>query len=365
MKIGIKLLAVAILSLTMGIAFASPLLVTELNIRPWTNYVQGQTAQFSVNVVYANFTLQNADAPVEQDSGPTITYFAVVNITNLSDLGATLQRVEFTAAPQIDSVPTNGSVTWDAKGAWVDGKYYNLTWVDSSSPYFDENGHFVQPGFKLANPYWMQGVQISDWYVNGNVTSTYLNMNGTWTNVTGHIDVTRTPLGNAYSSDGTDVVADNIQAFDSEAFKNFGTENFTSNGTGYGSSFGMMNETDHLVGPGYFNNSWEPQQSRLIAISGSWQVLASLGAGDEPVKEIQGSNLTFMTQVDNMADLPVQLQGIVNNTVTNTLSTDVELVQVQLTQSGNSYLYNPLSLDNQAFQIDQWGVEATLRSQTP
>lgn len=82
------------LSLTVGIACASPLLVTELNIRPWINQVQGVTAQFEVKVVYANFTLQNGDKPVTQDSGPTISYFAVVNITNLSNLLSLLRALD-------------------------------------------------------------------------------------------------------------------------------------------------------------------------------------------------------------------------------------------------------------------------------
>ncbi len=212
MKFALKLIVFAILSFSIGIACASPLLVTELNIRPYINYVQGETVQFNINVIYANFTLQNADKPVEQNSGPTISYFAVVNITNPSNLGATLTRVGFNAAPEIASVPSsiqNVSITYDAPGAWVDGKYYNLTWVNVPSPSFDENGKLVQGPFKLIEPYWMQGVQVFDKYVNGNVTATYLNMNGTWTNVTGHIEVARPPSGSSYSSAGTTIVVDN------------------------------------------------------------------------------------------------------------------------------------------------------------
>lgn len=81
------------LSLTVGIACASPLLVTELNIRPWINQVQGVTAQFEV-IVYGNFTLQNGDKPVTQDSGLTISSFAVVNITNLSSLLSLLRALD-------------------------------------------------------------------------------------------------------------------------------------------------------------------------------------------------------------------------------------------------------------------------------
>ena len=259
--------------------------------------------QFNINVIYANFTLQNADKPVEQNSGPTISYFAVVNITNPSNLGATLTRVAFNAAPEIVSLPSpiqNGSRTYDAQGAWVDGKYYNLTWVNGSSLYFDENDKLIQTQFKLADPYWMQGVQIFDKYVNGNVTSTYLNMNGTWTNVTGHIEVARPPLGSAYSSAGTTIVVDTTHAF-----SNSPDENYSSNGIIYDTSppFGPMSFINHFVGQGFFNNSWEPHQSRLVVISGSWDVLASWGANNKPVKAIQSGNLTFMTQTSNFVEL--------------------------------------------------------------
>ncbi len=46
----------AVLSLTVGIACAAPLLVSELSIRPWTIQVAGVKAEFNIDVVYANFT---------------------------------------------------------------------------------------------------------------------------------------------------------------------------------------------------------------------------------------------------------------------------------------------------------------------
>jgi hypothetical protein len=67
-----------------------------------------------------------------------------------------------------------------------------------------------------------------------------------------------------------------------------------------------------------------------------------------------------MTQTSNF----VELSAPVNNIVINTFSDDIELKHVPLTQNANSYLYNPLSLDNRAFQIDKWDLEATLRSET-
>ena len=360
MKFGIKLLALALLSLTMGIACASPLLVTELNIKPYINYVQGQTVEFNINVVYANFTLQNADKPVEKDSGPTISYFVIVNITNPSNLGATLTRVYFSAAPEMAYVPSfqNGSVTYDALGAWVDGKWYNLTWVNGASPSFDENGKLIQSPFKLAESYWMEGVQVFDKYVNGNLTSSYLNMNGTWTNVTGHIDFARQPLGGGYSSADTTLVVDSTQVFSNAPDENYSANGVISDGP---PSFGPTSLTNHFVGQGFFSNFWEPRQSRLVALYGSWDVLASLGAKDKPVKAVQSGNLTFMTQTSNF----VELSAPVNNTVINTSSDDIELKQVQLTQNGNSFIYNPLSLSSNAFQLDKWGLEVKLRSDLP
>ena len=93
MKIATKLIVCAILSLSIGIVAASPLLMSELDIQPWITHVQGQTADFNVNLVYANFTVQNKDTPITDSSGPTISYFAVINVTNPSDLPARLLGV--------------------------------------------------------------------------------------------------------------------------------------------------------------------------------------------------------------------------------------------------------------------------------
>lgn len=361
MKIALKMLIAAILSLTVGIACASPLLVTELNIRPWINQVQGVTAQFEVKVVYANFTLQNGDKPVTQDSGPTISYFAVVNITNLSNLDAKLTSVNFLAAQKItnNTEPSIGNSTsaiaTSAEGAWVDGKWYNVTWVNVTYPYFDENGNFHQPVFKLpGEPYWMEGVQVYDIYANGTLTTTYLNMNGTWTDVTGRVTMNHPTLGsNGQSVVG--VVADDVQSFDT-IIDNSVKET--------GSNIGATRITHHLVDqPGLFNATWLQRESRLMAVSGSWNVHLPF-ADPKAVESLQSGNLTFHTQISNLVEEGLSM---VNNTLTTTWSDATELKQVQLTQNGNSYIYNPLSLDNQAFQIDKWGIEVFInpRSQTP
>ena len=98
-----------------------------------------------------------------------------------------------------------------------------------------------------------------------------------------------------------------------------------------------------------------------MLISGSWDLRKPF-TDMAPVAALQSGNLTFKTMASNFI---VDEAGFSNNTVTDTWSDTTELKQVQLTQSGNSFIYNPLSLNNKAFQVDKWGVEVKLRSDAP
>lgn len=363
MKIALKLIVCAILSFSVGIACASPLLVSELTIKPWIEHVQGPTAEFDVNVVYANFTLLNSDVPVEKNSGPAISYFVVANVTNPSDFPARLVEINFCVAKEITKVTgsmnpfgVNGnwssSSGWEAEGAWVDGKWYNVTWVNSTYPRFDKDGNMVQSAFDYPEEmmYWMEGVQICDRFVNGTLVATYLNMNGTWTDVTGKITVNRPPEGSSYRVTGA--IVDEMHAFENVAVREY-----TSDGIALGSSFGVMKVTHHLVGEGLFDNNWAPHESRLIAISSSWDVRKPL-ADENAVEALQSSNLAFKTQTMNSVDVDTR---VVNNTTLDTWSYATELKEVQLTQSGNSYIYNTILNDDQMFQADQWNVEVFVK----
>lgn len=348
MKFALKLILCAILSFSVGIACASPLLVSELNIRPWIKYVQGPTAEMAVEVVYANFTVQNANEPIREDSGPTILYYVVVNMTNPSDFGATVLTVEFLAAQQItnnsaNAHPANGGEGWQAEGAWVDGKWYNLTWVNVSYPSFYLNDNMSLEYMPKGQEYWMEGVQVYDRYVNGTLATTYLNMNGTWTDVTGKITVNRPQQGRSYSANG--VVANEMHFFENIA---------GSNGTTPDSSYGAMQMKHHLVGEGLFNNYWGPHQSRLFVLSGSWDVHKP-SADNKTIAALQSGNLMLKTEIMNFV---MSESGLVNNTATDTSSYAIELKQVYLTQTANSYVYT--TLHNPAFQTDQWGLEGFL-----
>jgi hypothetical protein len=87
----------------------------------------------------------------------------------------------------------------------VDGVWYNVTWVDSSCPHFDQNGVITEPPFTepAVEGHWMEGVQLYKRTVHTDATGTntaiYMNMNGTWVDVTGRISVDMPENGPAYS----------------------------------------------------------------------------------------------------------------------------------------------------------------------
>jgi hypothetical protein len=75
-KIAAKMIIAAVFSLTIGVAFASPMLVSDLNNKPEVQNVQGPTADFNVEVVYSNYTNPN---------NSSIAYQIKLNTINLAD----------------------------------------------------------------------------------------------------------------------------------------------------------------------------------------------------------------------------------------------------------------------------------------
>ena len=199
----------------------------------------------------------------------------------------------------------------------------------------------------------MEGVQIYDKYVNDNLTATYMNMNGTWTDVTGRINVTRPP-----QKEGR-YVATGVIVHETDWFSsNFSSgHDFDSNGREADQNYGPYQNINHLVGEGFFDNNWAAHQSRLFVMCGSWNA-SEPHADPKAIEALQSGNLTFRTQVENYAN---EGNYFVNNTVTMTRSEAFELKQVHLTHSGNSYLYNPLVINEKTLQLDKWGIEATIK----
>jgi hypothetical protein len=357
MKNTLKLIICATLSLLIGIAAAAPLLASELNIRPWTTHIQGPTANFNLDLVYANFTTENPDAPITETSGPTINYFAVINVTNPSEYPAQLLVVNFLAAQKItnstgqppfgitDGNWSTGSA-WEAEGVWLDGVWYNVSYVDGNYPFFDENGIMTEPPYPAPSVvgHWMEGVQLFERISHNNegtTTRLYLNMNGTWTDVTGKVTVDR-PVGQSYTITG--VVADqNI------FFQPFANCTLDDNIFGYSSSRNIW------AGKDAFDNLFTAGQSRLIVVTGSWEVRNPWTSTINQIDVLESGTISLKINAHNSLDINPDLGY---NKFLDTWSDATMIQQIPLTKIGNSYIYNVVLSDNQMFQLDQYGAEA-------
>lgn len=332
MKTGTKFILMGILSMLVGSAFASPLLISELEIRPGPGLPRGPRAEFCVNVVYANFTIQDnaniTNVPVwyqevETENLSAVSYFAVLNITNLSDLYAELRTAIFSAAKKIktDNDGNYGGSYW-AEGAYLDGEWVNVTWFPSREL---ENGTWVEG-------YYQAGVYIKYGYSNGSLTSNSMFIDGSWVDVTGRINVTRN------ESDFSVAMMSGVLVSRLYSFHSRNETNTTENGS---YSFSTIIQS----GPGNFNNTWAPHESRLIALSGTEIIFTS-----DAIEALETGNISIRTDVHN--NLPF------NGTLLNTWSNVEEIKQVQLEITENGYIYNIILSENQMFVMDAFGVEA-------
>lgn len=397
-----KFIICAMLSVLIGIAVTAPLMASELVVKPWKTQIPGPTAHFNIDTVYANFTTENADTPFTKSSGPTIDYQVVLNITNPSDYPAKLNTVFFGAAKTVTNTTGQGLLSsiggnwssgggFEAKGAWVDGVWYNLTYVNGTYPHFDENGTMTNSPFNIPSSekgHWMEGVQGYERTVHDNEgthTYTYLNMNGTWTDVTGRITYDKAQNGATYALYGT--VANQNLFFQRTANHNTTvtitndlnktaglppnstqiTTTYPNGGISTNIVSGRLNDTagitrDSLMkfidtGEGGFDNLFAPHESRLIVIQGTFEARAYVTTTDNPVTTLESGILYLKSTTNNVVDIdPV----VDERTYMNTRSTDDAIQQIKLTHIGNSYIYNTVLGANQQFQFDKSGAEATI-----
>jgi len=374
MKIGTNLILLGILSMLVGTAFASPLLISELDIIPFPRVPEGPKADFSVSVEYANFTVQ--DQASNKVSGgfnlSILDYYLVLNVTNHSDLKAKVARFDFAAAKDITVVPSAlggySTSSGDAsdnghggaamvEGVWLDGEWLNVTWVPeggldeiwgtegethpqvislhekifaelniSVSSYGFGSSRFIIEG----SNFWMEGVPLHEYIYNNEIVATLIYTNGSWIDVTGRVEVKEKPYVSA-----TGYLLDAQTAFYS---KNW-VDNMSSSNFGPGIVW---------CGADDFNNTWEPHQSRLILLTGT----SDVGAFWDGVESLKEGEITFYTGTTNYVnDAPV------NGTYFNTFSSATELKQVQLEITEDGYLYNIILSDDQMFVMDSFGVE--------
>jgi hypothetical protein len=376
MKIGTNLILLGILSMLIGSAFASPLLISELDIWSLPRVPEGPKADFSVSVAYANFTVQ--DQASGRVSGgyhlSILDYYIVLNVTNHSDFKAKVARFDFAAAKNITVVPcalggysttsedpadTGHGSAGIVEGVWLDGEWLNVTWVPEGGLdkiWGIEDGipfgihSFREQIFSELNitvhsygggsswyiiegeNFWMEGVPIQEYIYNNEIVATLIYTNGSWTNVTGRIELKEKE---PYVSVTNSLLEQTI---------NF-VETPESSYPQSGISSGMSSVYSGTDG---FNNTWAPHQSRLILLKGKTDV----GAFWEGLESLKEGEITLYTGATNYV-----LDNPVNGTYFDTYSSATELKKVQLEITENEYLYNTILSDNQMFVTDSFGVE--------
>ena len=157
-----KFIVIGIISLLAGSALTTPLLLAELDIVPFWTMPEGQKANLSVSVVYANLTIQNDLPRYNLNLGDyyesNLDYFIVLNITNLSGVPTTLSTLGFAGVKNTTIIPSalggfhvthqdgdaigGGFISFGpaegyvgnveagrVEGLWLDGEWVNTTWV--------------------------------------------------------------------------------------------------------------------------------------------------------------------------------------------------------------------------------------------
>ena len=394
MKMGAKILIAAIISLSMGVAFASPLLISEI-AKPFPVVPEGPKADISAEIVYANFSIVEgtitetigADTPFNHTQTypyTNVTYMVVLNITNLSDLEAKISEVSFTASENISVVSSAlGGFSFEraggpganfggvVKGIWLDDKWLNVTWIPGTEYPLSlfrimTAQHQVSPSVPSL-PYnatetgtWIEGVPIAEYYGSDSLERTQIYINGAWVDVTGRVRV-----DNAQPTVmATHTLANRVQNFGGLIYRNVGN---TSIGpvtelpswkmyNGNGPSFRWINTTG-------FSNVWAPHQSRLIMLTSTVMHVYT--------KDTQ--RLSLDSAIDSLKAGTINLYAsassyitnwLVEGTYYNTVSTATYLQQVNVKDTGNGYVYTALA-ENQVFQPDQNRIEVFITQKEP
>jgi hypothetical protein len=415
MKNGTKFIFIGVLSMLIGSAFASPLLISELDIVPFWAVPEGPKADFSVSVAYANLTLQEPTTRFAVNLGEynvsILDYYIVLNVTNHSDLPAKVYEFTFAAAKDITVIPSalgglyatykgvSGSLgtavsyaghvgAGRVEGVWLDGEWINVTWVPEGGlkeiwmsedifppegleeiwdpdvyppanmyPIHNDTTPLVYSYGTRSNQttsysrsyecfyieggnYWLEGVPLKEYISDNEVKSTLIYYNDSWVDVTGRVEVKERPYFSA-----TNTLLDIRTGFSRYSGRN---DSYPSGMSTASSDTGTSITWLRVGLRGGFNNTWAPQQSRLILLTGTLDVSSSW-KDNELLKE---GEITLCTGAANYLYDP-----IVDGTYVNTYSSATELKTVQLEITENGYLYNTILADDQMFVTDSFGME--------
>jgi len=331
------MIIIGILSLLVGTTFASPLLVSELdpdNIKPYIKpHSNALTSDMTSEVLYANFSI----TPIpENDKRFDLSYFVVLNITNNSDEPANVSFVTFDAQLQDYTLPEGNlggsasGLTWTAKEAWVDDVHYTLSWVPNNrGAGFEER--FDYQGDPELDGEWIEGVKIQEYYINYELAYTKINMNGTWVDVTGRIEVERPSYWPPHEQPMDAVLIWDCRSLTQESVLDsheFQVLEIPPRGT-----------------PEAFNEIWAPHESRLIAVKDA-RAVQSKYFEPEKLEKLKNEEIVFTTRISTRVT--------VDNRTDSALSEDS--IQVFVEQTVDGYVYSVLPADT-IFTLDEFGVE--------
>ena len=395
MQTATKILIAAVCSLAIGVAFASPLLISDLAL-PYPEVPEGPKANFDVEIVYANFsiakgtmeTVETNMVDIWTSTYPyiNVTYMVVLNVTNLADFEARISEVSFAAAEDIKIVDSAlGGYSFEraggpgvnfggvVKGVWLDNEWVNVTWIPGVN--YPMNlfmvltpQHLVSdiipalPDNATETGTWIEGVPIAEYYGNQNLEQTQIYINGAWVDVTGRVR----PEYPQPTMMATHTLASRVsQNFGGLPYKNVGNTTvgpitdypgwkmYNGNGPSY-----------RWVDTSAFRNVWAPGQSRLITL---WSTVMQSYSKESQMESLNaaidclhaGTIKLYASASSYIVNQPVE--GVYYNTV----STSTYLKQVNVKEAENGYLYNVALAENQAFQPDQNGIEVFIVPKEP
>jgi hypothetical protein len=398
MKTLARLIVLAVLSLSIGIAAASPLLVSELEVRPFPRAPEGPEPEFAMNVVYAKFSVDPADPSVtvpswypKNETLMDISYYVVLNVTNNSDEEATLDFVEFAAAKEY----TRGSAGFLAngtsgtqgpyRGAWLDGEWINLTWIPSAGiplpprlqiprsnitlPTLPPEALNQQNDYNSTDGYWREGVEIYQVYSGTKLSNIWILINGTWVDVTGRIEIpdlenifnnmvssSKTIVGEWHMFQGplpenfTSTTYRNSTTTKSTTFEN-GTTVTVNSSNDIDSFPGPIAHTTIFTGPGLFNEVWAPHESRLLIFIGT-----RLTSNPEALEELNTGEISI-----HILSQTRLVNYLFDGVFMDTTAVVDEIQKIQLQPDGEFFVYNAVLGEGETFQPDQWGVEVFIK----
>ncbi len=416
MQFKFKLIAVAILAVLSGTAFAAPMLVYPNDVVPYPHVPEGPKAYMSVDIVYADFSVAEGERnvtttilrPPEGDTWSeanstqpfpsnfsgykewipvnvtetvketNITFTTFANITNLSDRTGYLYEAGFAAAQNIHiidsalggtyfnrnypsrSAPSSGGIV---NALYVDGKWLNTTWIPGKDYPFNvysilSNQHAVSssipslPENASELGTWIEGVPIAEYWSNSGLAATHIYINGAWVDVSGRVQ----PYNPQPMVMSTNTIANLIQTPGVALYSNTGNTSVGPvTGTIQGWSMGGGRAYNYIGGRG-FDRAWLPHQSRLIRFNGTITLSGEYGNAEQIKALLENGSVDLYGSVTSyINNMPV------NGVFTNTVYAATGLKTIQLQKTSDGYLYNAVLAPKDYFQMRPDGVEAYIK----